>query len=514
MFGIARLNTIAKVAQSAANVRVTNSTWTVSGGAFSSSSGKFGNSYTYAGGSDTITMGTTAAGQRQISNTQALTIEFWVLSTLTTNAVIFSTSAGDITIEYNSSQGNYKIFEAGNTLVNIANTTWTSNVWHHIVLQFSGSSTWSMWFNGSPQVTNNATVTGSSNAFSVGASGSSGGSVRIDEMRITAATKYTPGASFSVPTAAYTNETDTIGLFHCETSAPNLDDSPIVVPINYSAGTGGTVTTWTEGAINWKAHAFFAGTNTFTVTNVGETGYKMFGFLVAGGGGGGGKTTSTNGVGGGGGGGEVNSMGQLSIAAQSYTIVVGAGGTAGSVTTATRGGNGGNSSAFGTTVLGGGGGGNNTTGGPATAFTTYTGGGAGTASTATYTGGQGSTRNGGSALSATTTSQRAGGGGGGYNANGSNGTTSVGGAGGAGYTSTVANSVYGTAFGAGGGGGGATAGAGGNSGAGGGAGAVNGAGNAGIGYGCGGGGARTTSTTTALGGAGKEGIFIVYYQVA
>ena len=513
MFGIARLNTIAKAAAAPSNVRVTNSTWTSSGGSLSAGTGKFSNSITYSSGVDTITMGTTAAGQRQISNSQPLTIEFWVLSTLNSNATLFSTAAGDITITYSNSQANYKINEGGGTLVNIDTSTWTSNTWHHIALQFSGASTWSMWFNGSARVTNNATVSGTSNGFTVGADGGTGGSVRIDEMRITAATKYTPGSSFSVPTAVYTNETDTIGLFHCETVGPHLDDSPIAPTINYSAGTGGTETTWTSGGLNWKAHAFFAGTNTFTVTNVGETGYKMFGFFVGGGGGGGGKSTTTNAAGGGGGGGGVLDAGQLSIALQNYTITVGAGGTQGSTTSGTRGGDGGTTTAFGNTILGGGGGANATTGGPTSAGSTYSGGGGGTGTTVSNAGGTGSTRNGGAAFGSFTTSQRAGGGGGGYSANGTAATTSKGGNGANGYSSTVANSVYGTVFGPGGGGGGATIGTGGNSGQGG-NGAVNGAGSAGVAYGAGGGGARTTSSTTALGGAGQQGIAIIYYRVA
>jgi hypothetical protein len=108
----------------------------------------------------------------------------------------------------------------------------------------------------------------------------------------------------------------------------------------------------------WNVHRFNnVGTTNFVVSDAGKEGILEY-LIVAGGGGGG----SDADVGGGGGGGGFLT-GSISVTAQTYPIVVGAGGTRGSgvdfsgVGSGTNGGNGGNSSAFGLTAIGGGGGG-------------------------------------------------------------------------------------------------------------------------------------------------------------
>jgi len=125
-----------------------------------------------------------------------------------------------------------------------------------------------------------------------------------------------------------------------------------------ATSTGSTVTNYSTGTTNWTAHIFktTVGTKTFTVTSAGNVEY----LIVAGGGSAGGD------CGGGGGAGGVLTGSDYFLAADVYTITVGAGGN--------------NSTAFGQTALAGGNGG--TWGGPAIGTSGGSGGGAGGWSTA------------------------------------------------------------------------------------------------------------------------------------
>lgn len=128
--------------------------------------------------------------------------------------------------------------------------------------------------------------------------------------------------------------------------------------LNQITATGGTVSS--SGGI--ETHTFSPGTSTLTVSSVGGTGTGVVNVKInAGGGGGGdggdGSCAGCNQVGGsgggGGGGGGTASNSAMSVTAQAYTVVVGAGGTvAGGV------GNSGGSSSFNGLSTSGGGGGN------------------------------------------------------------------------------------------------------------------------------------------------------------
>ncbi|WP_161631302.1 invasin domain 3-containing protein [Pseudophaeobacter arcticus] len=199
-----------------------------------------------------------------------------------------------------------------------------------------------------------------------------------------------------------------------------------------SFATGGTITSLTDSGDEYCIHQFTGG-GTFTALQ-GLTAE----YLIVGGGGGGGAYAG----GGGGAGGLV--MGNTSIAANAYVVVVGAGGTGDARSTwpplpVPGGGNGQSSSAFGITALGGGGGGtyNNSTlvgngqdGG--------SGGGAshqGSGGTGTF--GQGSNGAGGTINSG----DSSGGGGGGAGQGGFSGTYSIAGHGGDGVQSDITGSL-------------------------------------------------------------------------
>ncbi|MFZ3008748.1 MAG: Ig-like domain-containing protein, partial [Phenylobacterium sp.] len=226
--------------------------------------------------------------------------------------------------------------------------------------------------------------------------------------------------------------------------------------------------------------------------------------LIVGGGGGAAGAYYAYTASGGGGGGEVKQFSQT-VAAGSYSIVVGSGG-AGKTGFNTTGDNGGSSSALGVTALGGGGSGtygttgaNGANGGGAGAFNAPT-------NVGTSTSGHGfSGGNGTSAQNGTVS----GGGGGGEGGGGANAAASLGGAGGPGVTSSISGSTL--AYGSGGGGGSMGTGGAGGSGAGTGAsGAVNGS-NAVANRGGGGGGsaAGANPSISTTGGNGGSGVVII-----
>jgi hypothetical protein len=246
------------------------------------------------------------------------------------------------------------------------------------------------------------------------------------------------------------------------------------------SATGGALTQIISDGRTWNVHTFTTtGTNTFTVTSAGSTGYVEY-LLVGGGGGGGGRH------GGGGGGGGVLS-GSTTLSSGSYTINVGVGGNG--ATTDAAGGDGGSTTFNSLTAFGGGGGGAYGNGSYPNGRTGGSGGGGGHGPSIGAAGVSGQGFAGGNGVS------NEGGGGGGAGGAGSN-ATDIGGFGGVGRVSMIlGRELY-----FGGGGGGATWDNAGNSGGFGGAGGGGGGGHgAGYFYGYGGTGGFS------VGGNGKAG---------
>lgn len=120
-----------------------------------------------------------------------------------------------------------------------------------------------------------------------------------------------------------------------------------------TVATGGTITTYSSGGNNYKAHTFTS-SGTFTITTAGDFNSNIQYLIVAGGAGGGGNRFQT-GCGGGGGAGGMRTGSITSFSAQAYTVTVGGGGSGGGNTG--NGSSGSNSSIFSVTSNGGGGGG-------------------------------------------------------------------------------------------------------------------------------------------------------------
>lgn len=288
--------------------------------------------------------------------------------------------------------------------------------------------------------------------------------------------------------------------------APTLNNIARLPPI---VATGGTITF----SGSYKIHTFTTvGSTNFTITQPYATQLQV---LIVGGGGGGG-----NNCGGGGGAGGVAFLNSQSVAAGSYSVIVGAGGAGGINPGApiygSQGSNGTSSTAFGLTGIGGGGGGwstqapyvqtSGTDGGCG-------GGGAGGGATAPSLGGAALQRGGftGGGQPSTSGPNYGGGGGGGMGSVGSNGSGNTGGNGGNGASYTIGGTAYTLAGGGGGGTYNASGGSGGSGGAGAGAGSPNISGGNATYYGSGGGGSAGGGVATA-GGAGYQGIVIIAYD--
>ena len=249
--------------------------------------------------------------------------------------------------------------------------------------------------------------------------------------------------------------------------------------------TGGTITTYTDGGVDYVVHSFTsAGSTTWTPPSAGNVS-----ILLVGGGGGGAYG------GGGGGGGGLSATASQAVTAQGYSIVVGTGG----------GGSGGS-----------GGTGPNTIGTPGVSTTglgqTATGGGGGTGRANTNAGGRaspggtsGSPQSNAGGSSSGTPGSEGGGGGGGAGAVGNSGNSAPGGAGATNDYRTGSDVTY-----AGGGGGAGTGGGSGGSG-GGGAGRSNNTGIQGTDNLGGGGGGGGFFGSNGAGGTGGLGIAVIRY---
>lgn len=288
--------------------------------------------------------------------------------------------------------------------------------------------------------------------------------------------------------------------------APSLNNIARLPPI---VATGGTITF----SGSYKIHTFTTvGSTNFTITQPYATQLQV---LIVGGGGGGG-----NNCGGGGGAGGVAFLNSQSVAAGSYSVIVGAGGAGGINPGApiygSQGSNGTSSTAFGLTGIGGGGGGWSTQAPYVQTSGTEGGcggGGAGGGATAPSLGGTALQRGGftGGGQPSTSGPNYGGGGGGGMGSVGSNGSGNTGGNGGNGASYTIGGTAYTLAGGGGGGTYNASGGSGGSGGAGAGAGSPNISGGNATYYGSGGGGSAGGGVATA-GGSGYQGIVIIAYD--
>jgi hypothetical protein len=201
---------------------------------------------------------------------------------------------------------------------------------------------------------------------------------------LTQGTEYTVSATASVTGKVLSNVTSL---------AIETDPAPV-----YTAATGGTTLEYDSGGKRYKSHTFTSN-GTFEVTTVGDaTGDRnQVDYLIIAGGGAGGNGTNSGGIRGGGGGGaggyrttngtsgnNSSARSKVTVTAQSYSIVIGAGGTVADSENVT-GDSGSASTGLGVSTVGGGGGAKDQTVG----VSGGSGGGAGSGNNSAVSGGSG-----------------------------------------------------------------------------------------------------------------------------
>lgn len=246
------------------------STW--SNGAWSTTTGKFDTGFTMTNNSSpgSVTLPT----GYELDDDQTITVEFWFKASLfgdsgTNSTKIFSTAPIDDN-SYETASGhitihiwNGALYLNGNqsTETTLASAgSGSGSTWYHIALQYNSTNNLRVWLDG----VHKASVTHNCNGFStlywgnkLSGQGSQSGTNHIDEIRISNVNRYTHSTTnFTAPSSQFTNDSDTIGLFHCETTT-QTDDAPIA-PARSSAAVrsvdlGGTSVSSTGGKFNGAA---------------------------------------------------------------------------------------------------------------------------------------------------------------------------------------------------------------------------------------------------------------------
>ena len=107
--------------------------------------------------------------------------------------------------------------------------TGSRNAWNHVAVVQAGT-TWNVYTNGVRRFTGTPTgVMNVANAITVGHMYNGGiyeggGDCYFDEVRVSKTQRYT-GTSYTVPTSAFTNDSDTLFLFHADSSSFADDNS-------------------------------------------------------------------------------------------------------------------------------------------------------------------------------------------------------------------------------------------------------------------------------------------------
>jgi hypothetical protein len=236
------------------------------------------------------------------------------------------------------------------------------NEWNHVAVTLENNQSLTLWLNGERKETigdiGENLVTSGGTTYGLAGGDINGLSYRR-EFRVSRSIRYDKAnATYDVPTGPFVNDPDTYMLFHLDGDDENaagipqlIDDlsvpEPTPPPI-YIEATGGTLEEYEEGGEFYRSHTFTA-TDTFEVTQLGNTtDLNQLEYMIVAGGGG-----SADFSGGGGAGGHI--LGSIQATLASYPFTIGAGGVNANIVI--QGAPGHNSTALGFTAIGGGGGG-------------------------------------------------------------------------------------------------------------------------------------------------------------
>jgi hypothetical protein len=187
--------------------------------------GKFNNAYSW-NTSSTHANGFYITTPQELGNSGFPgTVEFWIyFPSFITSQTYFAMDRNEVPtyvlngtsndLRHNSGYGSI-------TFYNINVNTPSAANWHHMAFTNPGSGTWTWYLNGTSIGTAGLGGGFTQFAFGKGTTGGSSNGLRIDEIRISKIRRYT--ANFTPSSSAFSNDSDTLALFHCETD-PAEDD--------------------------------------------------------------------------------------------------------------------------------------------------------------------------------------------------------------------------------------------------------------------------------------------------
>ena len=136
----------------------------------------------------------------------------------------FPTSSNHLTL-HTYSDGNLYFTHDGNEN-NLGNP---GTGFHHIAMQYDGTGSFRLWLDGTHKFEATHSITTAVELYfgnRRAGEGSNSGTNTIDEIRVSSTTRYTHSSSnITVPTEAFTNDDNTVALFHCESTTQTDDNS-------------------------------------------------------------------------------------------------------------------------------------------------------------------------------------------------------------------------------------------------------------------------------------------------
>ncbi len=222
MFGIARLNTLAK-ASSAPAGRTAAVITTVGNAQVSTAQQKFGTGSFYSNNT-TAALNTNTIDALSMSGdfciefyfrVTAFNVDNWFLTSRQNNGL----ATGDFQIRHN--QSNLVFFINGMTQIDYS-TSLVANTWYHVVMErvgttintyVNGTSAGTSTYSGTICATNKKITIGAANQSPVNGNEESF-SGYMDEVRVSNIARYSGG--YTAPSAAFVNDSNTVFLMHAD----------------------------------------------------------------------------------------------------------------------------------------------------------------------------------------------------------------------------------------------------------------------------------------------------------
>ena len=206
--------------------------WSTSGTfSYDPVAGKFDNAYTWNTSASTQNGFYVTLPQNIGGDAGPGTVEFWIrITTLNESQTYFAMDNTSVpTYVLGGGADNFRVNSGFGSVtfgsINVDDSNFAINTYHHMAFTNAGSTvTWTWWLNGVSQGTEQIGPDAGINTFAFGKGTSTGGGthgLRIDEIRASKIRRYT--SSFTPSSSAFSNDSDTLALFHCETD-PAQDD--------------------------------------------------------------------------------------------------------------------------------------------------------------------------------------------------------------------------------------------------------------------------------------------------